>query len=381
MQINELNRDVLRRLADMHVERGRVLSVYLDLDPAEFATGAARSTEVGSLIDQAHRRVRELEGLSRDERASLQDDVEGLQEFLQGSSFSAKGAHSVAIFSSRANDFFEALRLPRPISSRVVIDDSPWIEPLADLAHSSSWAVLLVNRRHSRLFTGSQDRLEEIADFGDEVRGGLDEGATTGSRSDEAVDEEASDHLRRTGQALFRHSQRAPVDRLIVGAPRDLVGSVEAELHPSLRERLAGHITIDVDSSGVDEVFRAAEPAMEEDDRRREREALDALQAGIGTGGRGAAGLEEVLAVLNERRVATLLYEEGFSASGVQCRSCGWVGASGEACPVDAGELEERPNVLEPAIELTLEQAAEVLVLRHHDGLSAHGSIGALLRF
>jgi peptide chain release factor subunit 1 len=381
MQINELNQDVLRRLADMHLDRGRVLSVYLDLDPARFATGAARGTEVRSLIDSARRQVKDLDDLTHDERAWLQQDLDQVEEFLQGPSFTAKGAHSVAVFSSRADGFFEALRLPRPVASRVEIDDSPFVEPLADLARSGRWAVLLVNRRNARLLQGSRDHLAEVSDFGDEVRGGVQEGATTGSRSEEAVDEEASDHLRRAAQALFKRSQREPVDRLLIGSPRDLAGAMEEELHPSLRERVAGRLTVDVESSTVDDVFEAARPMIEQDDRRRERDALDALEAGLGTGGRAAAGVEEVLAVLNERRVQTLLYDEGFSAPGVQCRSCGWIGASAASCPVDDGELEERANVVEPAIELTLEQSAEVMVVRHHDTLAQRGSMGAVLRF
>ena len=52
-------------------------------------------------------------------------------------------------------------------------------------------------------------------------------------------------------------------------------------------------------------------------------------------------------------------------------------------CPVDGNQLEQRDDILESAIELAIQQSAEVLVSRHHrDELEEeHGGIGAVLRF
>ncbi len=381
MQTNELTQETLRRLAEMRVEHGCMLTMYVDLDPTEFATAPARATEVRSLVDDAHRRLKERDDLTHDDRRALKEDVARVEGYFADGSFSAKGAHAMAVFSAHTIDFFEVLRLPRSITSRVVIDDSPFVEPLAEMVHPGSWAVLLVNRRVARLLRGTHDRLAEVEDFGKVAVGSLDEGQGTGARSEESVDEEASDHLKRAAAALFENAKHDSIDRLLIACPRDLLSAVEAQLRPALRERLAGHLTVDIEHASVEDVYEAATPAIEEDERRREREALDAVEAGVASGGRGAAGLDEVLAVLNERRVETLLYAEGFSEAGVQCRSCGWIGASAEICPVDGGELEERPSVVESAIELALEQSAAVLVVRHYDDLSRHGGIAAVLRF
>ena len=56
MQANDLDYAVLRRLAALRPADGKVLSVYVDLDPAEFGTRPARATEIGSLLDEAERR-------------------------------------------------------------------------------------------------------------------------------------------------------------------------------------------------------------------------------------------------------------------------------------------------------------------------------------
>jgi len=120
---------------------------------------------------------------------------------------------------------------------------------------------------------------------------------------------------------------------------------------------------------------------MEKEDTRRERDALDRLDAGLGTGGRGAAGLDEVLAMLNERRVEILLIEQGLRAPGVVCPSCGWVGSEGSTCPVDDTSLEEHDDVIESAVQLAITQSAEVISVRHHDDLDGKGSVAAVLRF
>ena len=71
MQVTAPDRDQLRRLAELRQDRPVVLSLYLNLDPAEFATPPARATAVGSLLDEADRRLRERDGLSHDDRAAL----------------------------------------------------------------------------------------------------------------------------------------------------------------------------------------------------------------------------------------------------------------------------------------------------------------------
>ncbi len=83
-----------------------------------------------------------------------------------------------------------------------------------------------------------------------------------------------------------------------------------------------------------------------------ERAALDRMAQGVGRGDRGAGGLRDVLAALEQARVEILLVAEDF----------------------DAPELEG-------ALEQAITQSAEVLVVRHHDDLAVHGGIAAVLRF
>ena len=302
--------------------------------------------------------------------------------YLSAADFS--GAHGFALFCSDPAGLFEAIKLPRPIRSRAVIDDSPFVEPLADMSKRDRWAILLVNRQTARMLRGGRDGLEELPPLEDEVHGQHDQGGWSQARYQRSVDKEVQDHLKHTGEVVFRRFKREPFDRLLLGGPEEILPDMEERLHPYVRDRVAGRVEVDVENTTPEQVRSAATPVIEEADRRREREALDRVVEGVQRGGRAAAGLDETLGVLNERRVETLVLGSGFTASGKWCPECGSVYSdNGEAnCPADGTALQERDNIVESAVELALVQSADVLVMHHfRDELEPHGSIAAVLRF
>src|SRR5919206_188571 len=124
MQTNQLSPDTLRRLAELRPEDGKVVSLYLNLDPTEFASGPARATAINSLLDEAAR-------AARDEDPAVRDDVDRIRELFKG--FDFQGAHGVAVFACGAEDLLEVIKLPRTVENAVVVDESPYVEPLAEL--------------------------------------------------------------------------------------------------------------------------------------------------------------------------------------------------------------------------------------------------------
>ena len=93
MQVGAPDRDQLRQLAELRLERPVVLSLYLNLDPSQFATPPARKTAIRSLVDEAERRLREQDGLSHDDRVALQASLERASNFLEND-LPADGAHA-----------------------------------------------------------------------------------------------------------------------------------------------------------------------------------------------------------------------------------------------------------------------------------------------
>src|SRR5919109_3316916 len=219
-----ITRDNLRRLADVKPERGRVLSVILNLDPTEFATPPARATAVTSVLTEAAHRVDEADGLDHDERGALREDVERVREALMASDIAQNGTRAVAVYACKPADLLEVVRINRPVESAVVLDRKPYLEPLVAEAHEERWCVLLVNRRNARFFVGGDGGLEETDRIEDTVHRQHDQGGWSQANYQRSVEKEKVDHLVHVAEVAFDAYKRRGFDRLLVGAPEELVG-------------------------------------------------------------------------------------------------------------------------------------------------------------
>jgi peptide chain release factor subunit 1 len=383
MQANDVTPERLRRLAEMRAGDAKVLSLFVNLDPREFATPPARRTEVRSLLDRAARRVREAGGLGHAAQASLRADLERLDSELGRGGLDAKGAHGLAVFAASAIDLFEVLKLPEPVDHDPVIADAPFVEPLSAIGTPQRWCALLVNRRIARLFCGPGAAVEEVELVEDELRRRHDQGGWSQANYQRSIDKDADTHLRHAARVAFELLHNDLPAGILVGAPAELAGDFEGHLHPYLRDRLSGRIELDVEHSSAEEVRRAVAARIGEVERARDDAALARLVEGFAGGpGRAASGLPEVLAVVHEQRVETLLVDAGFAAPGVRCPTCGWLGADDSAqCPADASATEHLDDIVEAAVERALRQAADIHVLRDRAELASHGRIAAVLRF
>lgn len=381
MPASTVTRGHLRRLAELRPERGWVLSVFLNLDPSQFATGPARSTAITSLMNDAARRVEATGKRDHAEHQALRADLERVRRVLEGPDLARGGTKSVAVFACGPADLLEVVRLAHPIKSRAVVDHTPWVAPLVSHGHAGRWAVLLTNRRCARILLGDGDGFEEVGRVDDDVRGQHDQGGLSQSRFERSVDEDKRHHLERAAEELFRTYRQQSFDHLLIGTPDELAGELKEHLHPYVRERVAGRLHVDVENTPADAVAEAAAPLIAEHQRARERGVLDRFLQEAGRGGRAAAGLAATLTAINEQRVEVLLFEDGFRAGGALEKRTGLLTVDGAAVPMDDPEFEGRGDILEQAIERAIEQSAEIMVVRRFPDLGAHGGIGALLRF
>lgn len=381
---SSLTRETLTRLAGIHTDGHDVLSLYIDLDPSRFTHLRERFAELDSELDGLERRAFEGVERSHDEHIALRGDFELIRELFKSEELAPESARGLAIFCSSAAGVHELVLLPRPVEPIAVIAPEPMVEPLAELLAPERWCVVLISRRAGRIFTGTREKLTDIEDRRDDVHGWHSKGGWSQARYQRGMEHEAEEHIRATAELVFRLFQAWPFECLLIGGPPELHGRVEEELHNELRKRLKGHFEIDVERASADEVHRRALPLIEEAEHEREQEAIARLREGLAPGGHGASGVEEVLEMLSERRVQTLLVADGYRVSGFVCPRCGLLlrATDSGVCPADGAELEPREDLIEPAIAAAIEQDADVLVVRHEvDQLNELGSIAALLRF
>ena len=354
--VDEITSERLRSLAAVRAPEGhRVLTVYFDLDPSRFGTGEARATEITSVLDEAERLARATDAsLPHDGKISLRADVDRVRDWFERD-FSAKGTQGLALFACGPAELFEALRLPCPAPRRVAVDDAPLITPLAEVGPPTRWAVLLADRRHGRVFAGTQWELREVGDVLDResgrTRAGVREGGLSEERYQRSVEMDAKHHFTHVSEALLERLKEEPFDRLLVAAPDPEYAEVVDRLHPYVKQRCAGRIDVDVTDANAEQVLELAEPAMRADASRHAAEVLERLRAGIGRGDRAVHGSEAVKDALEQQRVEALLYDTRADGS------------------------------VDDAVRAALLQSAEVINLGDAEDLAPLGHIAAVLRF
>jgi peptide chain release factor subunit 1 len=293
------------------------------------------------------------------------------------------GARALAVFVSGRDDLFEVVQVPRPVEGQAVIEHTPYVEPLVRVGAARRWCVALASRRDARILTGTRDGLEERKRIKDRVHGKHDQGGWSQPNYERHIEHEADQHLRHVAEMVFRLWQEGGYDFLALGGPQEDVSRLESFLHNELRSRLSeGRVEVDIGTANEDQICAALADLEAEEQRRREREALDTLAARLAKGGRASAGPEQMAEALTERRVETLLLEQGFDRPGGRCPTCGLLSLERHGpCPADGTELEEVQSLREGIVETALGQDAEVIVVQTYPDLGPHRGVAALLRF
>jgi peptide subunit release factor 1 (eRF1) len=382
---------VVSRAREMLAHTGEhpVVSVFLDLDPSEFATAPARASQVRSLLDGANGDGHQE--LPHEDRSALTQDLERLQEYLGSDELPVSGARTLAVFCSSRDDLFETVPLDHAVAPRVVIAPTPYIEPLVAGAEDDRLAVVLISRRSGRILTGEAQHLRQIDTIDDNVHGQHRKGGWSQANYERSADNEAEQHLRNVAHELYRSWQREPFSRLILGGPAEDVARFRDDLHNDVRPALMEErLDVDVETVGLSDVRDALVPVLDRAHDTAREAAMAELEERLGLGRRPARatrGVEDTLSSLNERRVETLLLAHNFSARGTRCPQCGSLLPEGTAtCPADGQATTAVADLREAAVEVAVLQDAAVLVIGEGSDpapppLQRGGGIASLLRF
>src|SRR3954465_11025866 len=111
-------------------QEGRVLSVYMGLDPSEFGTPPARASQITSLVTEARHRIDELDDLDHEEQKALRADLDAVRDVLSQPDIADDGARGAAVFACSPAGLMETIRVPHPVAQRVVVARTPCVEPL-----------------------------------------------------------------------------------------------------------------------------------------------------------------------------------------------------------------------------------------------------------
>jgi peptide subunit release factor 1 (eRF1) len=369
----------IRKLASFTGTAAPVTSLYLDVDGRRFLRARDIEPHLDALVREARARA-SSNGLPKAAVASVEADLARMAEHVRRS-LRRSHVRGLAVFSCTAHGLWRVVELGVPVRNRLVINHTPYVRELeAVVARHERLAVLLADRQRARLFLLQLGELVDQTELLDRLpRHDDDKGDLTRDQVAGQVAAATQRHLRRAAQVTFELFRDQGFDHLVLGAPEEVGHALERELHPYLRERIAARLSVDV-GAPEEEICQRALEVETELERVREAVLVQRLRDALGSGHGGAAGLELVLRALVERRVDTLLVSEGFEAPGWRCRSCGFVGVRGPACPVCTATMDRVDDGVEEAVEEALIQSCRLCVCDSAD-LDVLGRIGALLRY
>jgi peptide chain release factor subunit 1 len=372
----------VRELVDFSPEEFLVTSFYLNVDTTEFPDPDHVLKSFDSLIDDAESRRKDIEDtLSHDARESIRTDLAKLRDFISDD-FDRQDTNGLAVFSCAALDFWHVIGLFTPVQNRIEFRPTPFVAPIASfLSHSKPTAILVTDKQHARVFTMSGGDVREWDDIQDWVPQRSSPGGWSQSRYQRRSDNFAKHHIDHAADLTFRLLKRYPFDWLVLGTQEQYRSEVMDSLHPYLKGRVIGVISVRIDASAAEIVERSREVAEEAEGRRID-DLLEQIVEFAGAGGRGTIGLKTILQAVNEQKVNVLLVQDGYSHPGSKCSKCGLLmidhNATCDACNETPRPVE---NIVDEAIQRSLVLGAAVEVATEFEKLEAIQNIGATMYY
>lgn len=339
---SHLDRRLLRELAEWSTGGYPVTSVYVDVDGRRYPRRADYLVRLEDLL----KGVRVDEGLDKDRRRSVEDDLERIRGYVQDR-FERGDTRGLAVFASSGARLWREVLVPRPVRDRLVVGTRPHLIPLEALVESNeTFCTAVVDRERARILVSALGVVEEVDRFQDDVPGRHDQGGWAQARFQRHTRDHIHRHLKRVAETLLRLKERRPFDHLVLAGSEDLLAELERELHPYLIERLVDRTNLPI-TVPADEVLSHALAVEERLEAGREVAAVTRLASEAESAtGRVVAGIEETLAALEAGRVDTLVVQFDLEASGVRCLSCGHLDVGGRRRCAVCGSAVERTSDL-----------------------------------
>jgi hypothetical protein len=367
----------LRELASWTPPHG-VLSLYLDIDPADRGEGwrIALRNGLDRAVDEARRHH------ERATRIALEATVARVVDRFPSEAPHPGGRSQIGFLEVADDDDGDErwFSLQLPCRTEVVHDRNPYLVPLvAILDEGGTGAIALVSSERVRLLRWALGRAEDLEDWELETlelawrerksQRSADPARVQGAKA--SGRDQYDERLAANRERFLHETGRLAAERATALGLGELLVVGEAEYAPPFIEGAAGRLqadllgSINLISAPEDEAASRLTELLRQRKRDRQRD-LVARVLGEGHGGtRGALGARETLEALTQGRVEHLVFDAGRDWDAV-----------------DAGDGDRVP-LRERLVELALQTGAEVTPVEGEsaEALAAADGVAALLRY
>lgn len=376
-EVKMLDREELKKIANMEGKEGYFVSLYLNVDPMLNPRG-------DYMVHFKNMMKNTAESINKTVYKEVKSDLEKIENYvLSNKRLFKKG---LAIIGSSTNSFWKEYNLSVPVKNELIVDKTPYAKPLMDILDNyQRYAVLLVDKESARILVV---HLGEIVEYGEvqtpDVPGKHKKGgwfSLSQNRYERHIDFHIALHLKDVVEKLDSFLSGEYIGRLIIGGSDETVIAVKGMLHKTVLDKVIDTVKIEMFAK-PDEIMKKMEPVVLKYEKQKKQEEVDFLIERAMKNENAVIGLENVLNALQEQRVMKLFFIKDHKASGYICNFCELMTVQKtESCPYCGGGIEAVDYMIGLAAQKAVQQGALIEVVTESKKLLDAGAIGAFLRF
>jgi peptide subunit release factor 1 (eRF1) len=376
-----ITRERIRELAAFESSEGCAVTFYFQPSTPQNKSHREERILVKDRVREALREAEREGARTACARGDLRRILE-VAERLHGNSRKAK-----AIFADKSKGIWREFDLPAWLpGTQLIVNRRFHLKPLATvLEHVPTVCVCLIDRTKARLFRYQNEKIEEMADFFNQLpRRGRSDGwaGYDAGHAERHVLNDAKQHYKFVADTLLDLFERGSFEMLAVGCHDDQWADIEPMLHAYLGQRLLGHFRIDPATAGIEQIKAQVEKVLERHLGARRQGLVREVLGQAHRNGRGALGLRRVLRSLETREVQTLLLGNKFKAPGYECQNCGHIDMRvTDVCAMCGQKVRELDDISDALLANAMRNGIEVMYIENDSELEQAGHIAALLRF
>ncbi len=292
-----------------------------------------------------------------------------------------KGYPSAAIFLHIEGDFIQVGGLGARVPTKLVLDASPYVLPLAKFNDDyESFILVLIDGQRSEIHVIENAEAEQVGEdshtsIGRHKKGGWSQARY--SRIREGVVQRFYD---RTSEQVDNVIKENGNLRIIIAGPGNAKQQFQERLSAHAKELVVSLEDIDMDSVPPNQIFRKFVETAKQDEAEKEIEYIEKFQSKIMTGSSASTGIYEVLEAAATGRLETLLVLEDHSIAGKKCEPCNeYMKGPTIPCP-QCGSDGNEVDLVNEAVEAAIRISAHV-EFTDNEYLEEIGGVAALLRW